>query len=84
MMPNCHNGAHSPAGIAPPMQEPTYCQMNSNLPILAQFTPPGRPSRRSPSSVNDSSLRASIAAAYFAASIKAHAKGFADNADRLS
>lgn len=33
MMPNCHNGVHSPAGSAPPMQEPTYCQMNWNLPM---------------------------------------------------
>ena len=34
-MPNCHNGAHSAVGRAPLMQEPTYCQMKSNLPTPA-------------------------------------------------
>lgn len=37
MIPNCHNGAHSPAGNWPPMQDPTYCQMNANLPTRAPF-----------------------------------------------
>jgi len=56
MMPNCHNGAHSPAGSAPPMQEPTYCQMNANLPTVAQCTPPALSNRRVPSSPDDRRL----------------------------
>jgi hypothetical protein len=39
------------------MQEPTYCQMNSNLPTVAQFTPLARPSRRGRSSPDDNRSR---------------------------
>lgn len=39
MIPNCHKGAHSPAGNWPPMHDPMYCQMKSNLPTRAAFAP---------------------------------------------
>lgn len=56
MIPNCHNGAHSPAGSAPPMQEPTYCQMNANRLTVAQCTPPAPYIRRGPSLPHDRRL----------------------------
>jgi hypothetical protein len=31
MMPNCHNGAHSPDGNCPARHWPTNCQMKENL-----------------------------------------------------
>jgi len=37
MIPNCHKGAHSPAGNVPPMHAPTYCQIKSNLLTQAPF-----------------------------------------------